>query len=363
MNGEAEARIRTRAAGQHRLVTRNQLLGDGLTASAIDARVRRGWLRIDQRGVYRLERDRAGTCDSIGSVKPGTAAGLGTAFETGTAVALGTISGPATAFEAGWTEVMAAVLSCPGSAASHLSAAFLWEIAQAAPDAVHITVRHGCGRRRGIWAHRAELQVDEVTELRGIPVTTLARTVLDLAGVLGPGDLEQVLAHAVRRGLARGDLERLVARYPGRRGIAALRGLLSEWQRLAVTRSRAEAECLALVRRAQLPRPETNVRLAGFEVDFLWRGAKFVVEVDGFAYHSSRSSFERDRHRDATLLARGYRVLRVTWRQITNEPEAVIARLAQVLAHASGDGGERQVNRPLETPRVPSAQLPGGIGT
>jgi very-short-patch-repair endonuclease len=327
MNGEAEARIRTRAAGQHRLVTRNQLLGDGLTASAIDARVRRGWLRADQRGVYRLERDRAGAFDSIGSV------------DTGWAAEAGTTSGPATAFETGWTEAMAAVLSCPGSVASHMSAAFLWEMVQAAPDVADITVRHGCGRRRGIRGHRAALQVGEVTELRGIPVTTLARTVLDLAGTLGPRDLEQVLAHAVSRGLARRDLEGVVARHSGRRGIATLRSLLGDWQRLAVTRSRAEAECLALVRRAQLPRPETNVRLAGFEVDFLWRGAKLVVEVDGFAYHSSRSSFERDRHRDATLLARGYRVLRVTWRQITNEPEAVIARLAQVLAQTPATGG------------------------
>ena len=85
------------------------------------------------------------------------------------------------------------------------------------------------------------------------------------------------------------------------------------------------------MRAARLPRPETNVRVAGYEVDFLWRDHKLVVEVDGFAFHATRAAFERDRARDATLQAAGYRVIRLTWRQLTDEPHAVVARLASLL--------------------------------
>jgi very-short-patch-repair endonuclease len=91
---------------------------------------------------------------------------------------------------------------------------------------------------------------------------------------------------------------------------------------------------LALIRRAGLPLPETNVRIGPHEVDFLWRDQSVVLEVDGFRYHSSRAAFERDRLRDAELAARGLRVVRVTWRQIVDAPEAVAARLAAVLAIA-----------------------------
>ena len=73
------------------------------------------------------------------------------------------------------------------------------------------------------------------------------------------------------------------------------------------------------------------MRVAGYEVDFLWRDHKLVVEVDGFAYHATRTAFERDRARDATLQAAGYRVIRLTWRQIAAEPHAVVARLASLL--------------------------------
>jgi very-short-patch-repair endonuclease len=101
-----------------------------------------------------------------------------------------------------------------------------------------------------------------------------------------------------------------------------------------MTRSEAERRLLALVRAARLPQPETNVRLGRYEVDMLWRRQRLVVEVDGFAYHGSRRAFERDRRRDADLTQAGYRVVRFTWRQITQEPEAVVARLAALIAAA-----------------------------
>ena len=85
---------------------------------------------------------------------------------------------------------------------------------------------------------------------------------------------------------------------------------------------------IELIRAARLPTPETNVRIDGHEVDLVWREATLGVEIDGYAFHSSRSSFERDRRRDAALAGGGWRVVRVTWRQLTEEPEAVVATLA-----------------------------------
>lgn len=99
-----------------------------------------------------------------------------------------------------------------------------------------------------------------------------------------------------------------------------------------LTRSEAERRFLELVRLAGLPRPAANVLVCGHEVDALWREQALVVEVDGYAFHSSRVAFERDRRRDADLHAAGLRVFRVTWRQISEEPYALVARLAQTLA-------------------------------
>ena len=89
---------------------------------------------------------------------------------------------------------------------------------------------------------------------------------------------------------------------------------------------------MELIRAARLPMPESNVQLHGHEVDLLWREQRLVVEIDGYAFHSSRSSFERDRRKDRELAAKGYRVIRVTWRQLTDEPTAVVATLAAALA-------------------------------
>ena len=99
-----------------------------------------------------------------------------------------------------------------------------------------------------------------------------------------------------------------------------------------MTRSKAERALLDLVTRGGLPRPQTNVRVVGHEVDTLWRSERLIVEVDGYAYHSHREAFERDRRRDAELQAAGYRVLRVTWRRIASEPESLLVTLAQALA-------------------------------
>jgi len=106
-----------------------------------------------------------------------------------------------------------------------------------------------------------------------------------------------------------------------------------------MTRSGAEERFLDLVRRGRLPQPETNVVVRGHEVDFLWRAERLVVEVDGFAFHASRRSFESDRRRDAELAAAGWRVVRVTWRQVVDEPHATLVCVAQALARATPVAG------------------------
>jgi very-short-patch-repair endonuclease len=127
------------------------------------------------------------------------------------------------------------------------------------------------------------------------------------------------------------------ARYPVHRGITALRRASDEEPKL--TRSEAERRVLELIREARLPEPETNVRIAGHEVDFHWPEHDLVVEVDGYAFHSSRAAFERDRRRDVELHGAGYRVVRVTWSQIADEPAALVAIMARATASAGASRG------------------------
>lgn len=231
---------------------------------------------------------------------------------------------------------MAAVLACgPGSVLSHRSAATLWGLLPPPGDAtpVDVTVRARDRRRRpGVRLHRGPaLGRSETTVVDVLPTATAARTLLDLGDELGSRELEGTLARAEREGLVtRRQLIAGVARR--RRHVGPLRALLEPGMEAALTWSEAEQRLLELLRASRLPRPEGNVPVSGYEVDFLWRTQRLVVEVDGFAYHASRVRFERDRIRDARLAARGFRVVRVTWRQIVREPEATVARLAQALA-------------------------------
>jgi hypothetical protein len=141
----------------------------------------------------------------------------------------------------------------------------------------------------------------------------------------------------------------------GRPGGPLLREVLGEHGPL-FTRSEAEVRFLGLIERAGLPVPQVNSRVAGYEVDFHWPEAGLVVEVDGFAYHSSARVFEQDRIRDGDLTGAGLRVIRVTWRQLTTEPLAVAARLGACLAPSLGRvrrGGRASVARTGTTHPTP----------
>jgi very-short-patch-repair endonuclease len=199
---------------------------------------------------------------------------------------------------------------------------------------VEVTVPREIRRRiEGIITHRSRsLTPEDVLHHESLPITTPARTLLDLATVLPTVELERAIARSERRGLARPSdvLARACAcaKHPG---ALTIRRLLEDNQSPMLTRSEAEARFLDLVRRGGLRRPQANVQLNGYEVDLLWAEERLVVEVDGFAYHSSERAFTNDRRRDASLTAAGFRVVRVSWKDITKQPEATLVMLAQAL--------------------------------
>lgn len=231
---------------------------------------------------------------------------------------------------------LAVVLHCGRDAAiGHRSATTLWGMLPDDQDDVQVTIiGRDIRRRPGLELYRvAALDLRDVRLRYGIPVTAPARTLVDLAARSDDAVFERALSEArVMRLVTDRDLQGAIDRCPRRTGVARVRAWLHEEHESGATRSDAERRLLSLLGRAQLPRPEVNVCLCGYEVDFLWRPAKLIVEVDGHAFHGHRTAFERDRRRDQVLAAAGYRVIRVTWRQLIEEPLAVAVRLGQALA-------------------------------
>ena len=212
----------------------------------------------------------------------------------------------------------AALAGGAGAALSHRSAAALWEIRPVPSGSVEITVPGDGGRRRrsNLIVHRSlTLTPNAVTECRGIPVTTPARTIEDLRRVLPPDQLRTAIREA--EGLRLG-----VGEQPGFEPDLA--------------RSELERRFLALCRRHGLPTPAMNARAGPFEVDFVWRDRRLIVEVDGYRYHRTRSAFEADRARDARLKVLGYDVLRFTHRQLTDDADASLATLRVLLRRGAG---------------------------
>jgi very-short-patch-repair endonuclease len=230
---------------------------------------------------------------------------------------------------------MAALLACgPGAALSHRTAAWIWRILELANELIEVTVSRTNRNRPGLIVHRSRsLRPEDIRLHRGIPVTGPARTLLDLAEVVTARELERAFDRAIAQRLTTyPGMAAAVQRATGHRGVRAVRDLLARSEEPAITRSEAEERFLALTRDAGLPAPEVNAHVGGHMVDFLWADRRLVVEIDGYRFHSSRTAFERDRLRDAELNANGFRVIRITWRQLVEEPMAVIARLAQALA-------------------------------
>jgi very-short-patch-repair endonuclease len=246
---------------------------------------------------------------------------------------------------------MAAVLACgDGAVLSHHAAGALWSIrSETDSDPIDVTLRTRAGRRRrrGLRIHRPRrLPDDELSDRCGIPSTAPARTILDLAGLIGTRPLERAIDEADRlRLVAADDLIELLSRHPGHPGAGRLRGVLARHQiGSTVTRSELEERFLRLCRHRRLPQPEVNVALLDYVVDFLWRGPKLVVEVDGRASHGTRRAFQTDRDRDGRLAVADYRVLRFTWWDVTRRP-AVVADRIQRLLNATGIAAGRFARR------------------
>jgi very-short-patch-repair endonuclease len=279
------------AARQHGVVATRQLAALGLSRSAVAARAAAGRLHRVHRGVY-------------------------------------AVGHPRLSLHGHW---MAAVLTAgPEAALSHASAAALWELRPTAATRIDVSVRTTGGRheRPRLRIHRTpSLDPDEVTDHQAIPVTTPARTLLDLASSLPRRALERALDQAeILELFDLRALRSIVAAHPREPGTGALAQALNEHDAgTTVTKSELEECFLELCERYALGRPQVNTRVAGLEVDFLFAAHRLVVEVDGYRFHRSRSAFERDRERDAILARHGFRALRFSHRQVTRRRSEVAA--------------------------------------
>lgn len=209
----------------------------------------------------------------------------------------------------------------------------------------------GAGRAvSGIRSHRsASLHEYDVRRREGILVTSPERTVLDLAAEPAPNALRRMVRQALAEGrLSIARLTKVLARSPRHRGTRALRALLAEGH--VPTRSELEDRALDLLAEAGIARPEVNATLVldGQRTmpDLLWREQRLVVELDGAAWHGNRLTQEHDAQRQARLEAHGYRVLRITWQQIVEQPRQTLARIRAALVDPSASHRRRAVARP-----------------
>jgi very-short-patch-repair endonuclease len=264
--------IATVAARQHGVVSIQQLQDARIDKSAVSRRVQAGHLHRIHRGVY-------------------------------------AVGHPRLSQEARW---MAALLAYGrGAVISHRSAAELWGLLSSGGAVVDVSLpsRTGRSRRRGIRLHRPDtLTHEQTTRHKGIAVTKPVRTIADLRQCASGDELRRAVRQAEVLGLPLGpDLA------PDR------------------TRSELERFFLQLCQRNGLPMPAVNVRVGSLLVDFLWTDRRLVVETDGYRYHRGRAAFESDRDRDLKLRASGYEVIRLSHRQVMDEPEDVAVVLRDML--------------------------------
>jgi very-short-patch-repair endonuclease len=213
------------------------------------------------------------------------------------------------------SHLIAAVYACGEEAlASHGSAGVLWGLLRA-PQRIEVTAPRGCKRKKGMTVHRSRLIDDEDRALiDNVAVTSLARTLVDLADVLPERRLADVVHESeMKRLFDLRAVERVLERLPGRKGRHKLRRVLSAYRDVQpFTRSRAERLVLEMCEDHGLPAPRTNTWVGSQEVDFYWPEAGLVLEFDGRAVHRTTRAFYEDRRRDRALAARGIHVVRAT---------------------------------------------------
>jgi len=298
-----DRRIAELAERQHGIVARQQLEALGAGREAIEVRLRNDRLHRLYPGVY--------------------------------AVGHRTIS-----IHGRW---MAAVLSSrSGAVASHATAAALWGIRASAGGPIHVTTGKKSRASASIRRHYSLLPDDETTTVENIPVTTVPRTIFDMAASESLDRVESMLREAEYRQLyGRLSLPDLLRRYPGRHGTRRIRTALERVESLPSgrTRSPLEQRFLPFLRHHGLPRPRLNdwivLGARRFQVDCHWPGTGQIVELDGWSGHGTRSAFRADRARDRALRVAGYSVTRIAWAQLEDEPEAIAADLRALLADYS----------------------------
>ena len=280
------------ATRQHGVLARRQLLDHGLGRGAIAHRIKQGRLHRIHAEVYTLGHRRLSQ-------------------------------------RGHW---LAAVLACGEEALlSHASAAALWGL-QRPRSPIDVTSAHGRPGKHGVVLHKSYIHPEDRASRDGIPVTTVARTLFDLAEVVDYDRLRHAWEEADRLNLLQLRLvEDVCARGRGRRALRPIRRLLAETNAPARTRSPLEDRFAAFCQAHRLPPPATNILVLDHEVDALWPAARLIVELDGFEFHRHRAAFERDRTRDTRLLLAGYRTIRVTHRQLDTEPTKLATQLRHLL--------------------------------
>jgi very-short-patch-repair endonuclease len=292
-----QRQVASLARRQYGVVAHRQLVRMGFRPAAIGRWVAGGWLHPLHRGVY-------------------------------------AVGHPVIARSGRW---MAAVLACgPTAVLSHRDAAALWGIRRSSRRDIDVTVaRRGRRALDGITLHSVrELWEDDRGVMEGIPVTSLARALLDLAEVVRPRELERAFEEAERlRILDVAAIESLLARSRGRRGEKPLGRLVRDYAgEPPPTRSEFERIFVDLCDAEGIRRPRVNSIVEGYEVDAAWVEQKLLVELDSREFHDNDKAFETDRVRDAVLQLAEYRVLRVTWRRLRREPHIVAGLLRRGLA-------------------------------
>jgi very-short-patch-repair endonuclease len=299
---KVDAGIALIAARQHGVVSARQLMDLGFQRGAMKNRLATGRLHHVHRGVYAV--GHPGLSPRGHWMAAALASGTGGVGDSG------------------------AVLDYWGATISHRSAAELWELLSMRNGAIDITVPGNGGkrRRRGIRVHRSlTLMAADVTLRRGIPVTTPARTIADLRRVVSkPGKTGLISPYELRRAIRQADVLGLP---------------LGDDVGSDGTRSDLERDFLRLCGRYRLSVPEVNVRVGPHLVDFFWRDRKLIVETDSFIYHGGRIAFQDDRGRDLDLRALGFQVIRLSEKQVNEEPW----RVAEVVSAALRVGADGSI--------------------
>jgi predicted transcriptional regulator of viral defense system/very-short-patch-repair endonuclease len=290
-DGIVDREIARIATSQHGVVTRRQLLALAVSARAIEKRLDKGWLIGVHPGVYR-----------VGHLAPSVDASF-----------------------------VAAVYACGGGAfLSGRAAGYLLGLVKGAPPQPEVTAPVS-RQIEAIKTHRVRKHDPrDVTKWRAIPVTTPARTLVDLAATLSPYELARAVHEAgIKHGTTPEEVEAVLARRPNAKGAAKLRAILHGDTKL--TLSRLEQAFLRLIADAVLPLPETNRRAGGRFVDCRWPEHQITVELDGYRYHASRHAWELDRRRERQAYARGDQFRRYSWDDVTVHHAAVVRELRDVL--------------------------------